>query len=41
MQLSADEKILYLLDRIKACDRTLVASTDPCKKQEEEGGVGR
>lgn len=40
-QLPEDEKIQYVLDRIKAGDQTLVASTDPYKKQEEEGGDGR
>lgn len=40
LQLSEDEKIRYLPGRIKAGDQTLVASVDPCMKQEEEGGDG-
>lgn len=40
-QLSEDEKIQYVLDKIKAGDQTLVASTDPYKEQEKEGGDGR
>ena len=40
-QLSEDEKIQYVLDRIKADDQTLAASTDPNKEREEEGGDGR
>lgn len=40
-QLSEDEKIQYVLDKIKADDQTLAASTDPNKEQEEEGGDGR
>lgn len=40
-QLPEDEKIQYVLDKIKAGDQTLVASTDPYKEQEKEGGDGR
>ena len=40
-QLSEDEKIQYVLDKIKADNQTLAASTDPNKEQEEEGGDGR
>lgn len=40
-QLSEEEKIQYVLDRIKADDQTLAASTDPNKEREEEGGDGR
>ena len=40
-ELSEDEKIQYVLDRIKADDQTLAASTDPDKEREEEGGDGR
>ena len=40
-QLPDDEKIQYVLDRIKADDQTLAASTDPDKEREEEGGDGR
>lgn len=40
-QLPEDEKIQYVLDKIKAGDQTLVASTDPYKEEEKEGGDGR
>lgn len=40
-QLPEDEKIQYVLDKIKAGDQTLAASTDPNKEREEEGGDGR
>lgn len=40
-QLPDDEKIRYVLDRVKADDQTLAASTDPDKEREEEGGDGR
>ena len=40
-QLPEDEKIQYVLDKIKAGDQTLVASTDSDKEREEEGGDGR
>lgn len=40
-QLPEDEKIQYVLNKIKAGDQTLVASTDPYKEQEKEGGDGR
>ena len=40
-QLPEEEKIQYVLDKIKAGDQTLVASTDPYKEQEKEGGDGR
>lgn len=40
-QLSEDEKIQYVLDKIKTDDQTLAASTDPNKEREEEGGDGR
>lgn len=40
-ELSEDEKIRYVLDRVKADDQTLAASTDPDKEREEEGGDGR
>lgn len=40
-QLPDDEKIQYVLDRVKADDQTLAASTDPNKEREEEGGDGR
>ncbi|MCT6837097.1 MAG: helix-turn-helix domain-containing protein, partial [Bifidobacteriales bacterium] len=39
-QLPEDEKIQYVLDKIKAGDQTLAASTDPNKEREEEGGDG-
>lgn len=40
-QLSEEEKIQYVLGRIRAGDQTLAASTDPNKEREEEGGDGR
>lgn len=40
-QLPDDEKIRYVLDRVKADDQTLAALTDPDKEREEEGGDGR
>ena len=40
-QLPDDEKIQYVLDKIKTDDQTLAASTDPNKEREEEGGDGR
>lgn len=40
-QLPEDEKVKFVLDKIQADEQTLVASTDPYKKQEKEGGDGR
>ena len=40
-QLPEDEKVKFVLDKIQAGEQTLVASTDPYKKQEKEGGDGR
>lgn len=40
-QLPEDEKVKFVLDKIQAGEQTLVASTDPFKKQEKEGGDGR
>lgn len=40
-RLPEDEKVKFVLDKIQAGEQTLVASTDPYKKQEKEGGDGR
>ncbi|WP_253269599.1 helix-turn-helix domain-containing protein [Bifidobacterium sp. A11] len=40
-QLPEDEKVAYVLDKIKAGDQTLAAMNDPNKEKEAEGGDGR
>ncbi|WP_445337712.1 hypothetical protein [Bifidobacterium sp. ESL0200] len=40
-QLSDDEKVAYVLDKVKAGDQTLAAMHDPNKEKEAEGGDGR
>lgn len=39
--MSEDEKVRFVLKKIKAGDQTLAAMTDPDKEREEEGGDGR
>lgn len=40
-QLPDDEKVAYVLDKVKAGDQTLAAMHDPNKEKEAEGGDGR
>ena len=40
-QLPDDEKVAYVLDKIKAGDQALAAMNDPNKEKEAEGGDGR
>ena len=40
-QLPDDEKVAYVLNKIKAGDQTLAAMNDPNKEKEAEGGDGR
>lgn len=40
-QLPEDEKVAYVLNKIKAGDQTLAAMNDPNKEKEAEGGDGR
>lgn len=41
LQLSEDEKVQYVLNKLKSGDQTLAASIDPYKEYEKEGGDGR
>ena len=40
-QLPEDEKVAYVLDKVKAGDQSLAAMKDPNKEKEAEGGDGR
>lgn len=39
--LPEEEKVAYVLDKVKADDQALVAMNDPNKEKEAEGGDGR
>lgn len=40
-QLPKDEKVAYVLDKVRAGDQSLAAMNDPNKEKEAEGGDGR
>ena len=40
-QLPEDEKVAYVLDKVKAGDQELAAMKDPNKEKEAKGGDGR
>lgn len=40
-RMSEDEKVQYVLNKLKSGDQTLAASIDPYKEYEKEGGDGR
>ena len=40
-QLPKDEKVAYVLDKVKAGDQSLAAMNDPNKEKEARGGDGR